>query len=60
MFIGPTWPIENGSVMGPLYSVSSYAIKMIKKMQTEDILSWVPKQGITDRFNEHVQVSVVV
>lgn len=56
MFIGPTWPIENGSVMGPLHSVSTYAIKMIKKMQNEDIKSWVPKQDVTDRFNQHVQV----
>jgi cation diffusion facilitator CzcD-associated flavoprotein CzcO len=55
IFIGPTWPIENGSVMGPLLAVSEYTIKLIKKMQREHIKSWVPKQDITDAFNEHTQ-----
>ncbi|KAF2790345.1 FAD/NAD(P)-binding domain-containing protein [Melanomma pulvis-pyrius CBS 109.77] len=55
IFIGPTWPIENGSVTGPLLSVSEYTIKLIKKMQREHIKSWVPKQDITDAFNEHTQ-----
>lgn len=54
-FIGPTWPIENGSVMGPLHTVSDYAIDIIKKMQNENISSWTPRQDITDSFNEHVQ-----
>lgn len=54
-FIGPTWPVENGSVMGPLYYVSEYAIKFIKKMQTEFIRSIAPKQEITDAFNAHTQ-----
>ncbi|CAK3851030.1 sterigmatocystin biosynthesis monooxygenase stcW [Lecanosticta acicola] len=54
-FIGPTWPVENGSVMGPLHSVSEYAIQIIKKMQNENIKSWTPRQDITDDFNSHVQ-----
>ncbi|KAI7364285.1 putative sterigmatocystin biosynthesis monooxygenase [Hortaea werneckii] len=54
-YIGPTWPVENGSVMGPLHSVSDYAVQMVKKMQNENIKSWVPKQDITDQFNAHVQ-----
>ncbi|PPJ54899.1 hypothetical protein CBER1_06033 [Cercospora berteroae] len=54
-FIGPTWPVENGSVMGPLHSVSDYAITIIKKMQNENIHSWAPRQDITDSFNAHVQ-----
>lgn len=54
-FIGPTWPVENGSVMGPLHAVSDYAIDIIKKMQNENISSWAPRQDITDSFNEHVQ-----
>ncbi len=54
-FIGPTWPIQNGSVMAPLYSVSEYAVKMIRKMQNENLRCWVPRQEVTDRFNEHVQ-----
>ncbi|KAF2472585.1 FAD/NAD(P)-binding domain-containing protein [Lindgomyces ingoldianus] len=55
MFIGPTWPVENGSVTGPLLSVSEYAIQLIKKMQRDHIKSWVPRQDITDSFNEHAQ-----
>jgi len=55
MFLGPTWPIQNGSVMAPLYSVSDYTVQLIKKMQNENIRSWVPRQETTDLFNEHVQ-----
>ena len=54
-FIGPTWPVENGSVMGPLNAVVEYAIQIIKKMQTENIKYWVPKQSVSDEFNEHAQ-----
>ena len=54
-FIGPSWPVENGLVMGPLNSVGEYAIKFIKKMQGEAIRSIVPKQDITDAFNAHTQ-----
>ncbi|KAK5944688.1 hypothetical protein PMZ80_001888 [Knufia obscura] len=54
-FIGPSWPVENGSVMGPLAYVSQYALQMIKKIQTEYICSIAPKQAITDLFNDHVQ-----
>ncbi|KAJ4516740.1 hypothetical protein HRR88_007892 [Exophiala dermatitidis] len=54
-FIGPNWPVENGSVMGPLYYVSQYAMQMIKKIQTEYIRSIAPKQDVTDAFNEHCQ-----
>lgn len=54
-FIGPAWPVENGSVMGPLAEVAQYALKMIKKIQTEYICSISPKQDVTDSFNDHVQ-----
>ncbi|KAF2123552.1 FAD/NAD(P)-binding domain-containing protein [Dothidotthia symphoricarpi CBS 119687] len=55
MFVGPTWPVENGSVTGPLLSVAEYALQVIKKMQRDHIKSWVPRQDITDRYNEHAQ-----
>ncbi|KAH7070063.1 hypothetical protein FB567DRAFT_218995 [Paraphoma chrysanthemicola] len=55
IFIGPTWPVENGSVTGPLHSACLYAIQVIKKMQRDHIKSWVPRQDITDSFNEHTQ-----
>ncbi len=50
-----TRPIENGSVTGPLLGVAEYTIQIIKKMQRDHIKSWVPRQEITDRFNEHAQ-----
>lgn len=43
---------------GPLLTVSEYAIKVIKKMQKENIKSWAPRQDITDQFNEHAQVGI--
>lgn len=55
MFIGPTWPVENGAVVGPLLAVSDYTIQLIKKMQKDNIKSWTPKQDVTDAFNEHAQ-----
>jgi hydroxyversicolorone monooxygenase len=54
-FIGPTWPVENGSVMGPLTTVSHYALSCISKLQTESLHSFAPKQSVTDSFNAHVQ-----
>ncbi|RDW92473.1 flavin-binding monooxygenase-like protein [Coleophoma crateriformis] len=54
-FIGPTWPVENGSVMGPLGGVAQYAITFIKKLQAENIRSIAPKQDVTDQFNAHTQ-----
>lgn len=41
--------------MGPLHSVSLYALQMIQKLQTEYIGSLSPKQQATDAFNAHVQ-----
>lgn len=32
-FIGPAWPIGNGSVMGPLEAVGDYVIQFLQKMQ---------------------------
>lgn len=55
MLMSATRPVENGSFTGPLGSVCDYSIKLIKKMQRDHIKSWVPKQDITDRFNEHAQ-----
>lgn len=31
--IGPSWPIGNGSVIGPLEAVGNYVVKFIKKFQ---------------------------
>ena len=45
--------------MGPLLTVSEYAVQIIKKMQTENVKSWCPRQDITDQFNEHAQVCLL-
>ena len=55
-FIGPTFPVENGSVMGALLSVADYTLGWIQKMQRDGVKSWAPRQDITDMFNDHVQV----
>jgi hydroxyversicolorone monooxygenase len=54
-FIGPTFPVENGSVMGALWAVAEYTLLWIAKMQREGVRSWAPKQAITDLFNDHAQ-----
>lgn len=48
-------PVEQGSVAGPLGYVGQYMIQVIKKMQKEHIKRLVPRQDMTDRFNEHAQ-----
>jgi hydroxyversicolorone monooxygenase len=54
-FIGPSWPIGNGSVMGPLESVASYVVQFLTKFQGEMIKSFEVRQDVTDQFNEHTQ-----
>jgi hypothetical protein len=54
-FQGPTFPVSNGSVMGPLQSVGQYIVQVIKKIQRDHLHSVVPKQDVTDAFNEHAQ-----
>lgn len=41
--------------MGAVGEVGNYALKMIKKIQNEHVHSIVPRQDVTDAFNEHVQ-----
>ncbi|KAK5550925.1 hypothetical protein LTR46_011068 [Exophiala xenobiotica] len=55
LFVGPAWPVENGSSVGPMLHVSQYAVQIIKKLQQELVGSIAPKQDVTDEFNEHVQ-----
>jgi hypothetical protein len=54
-FIGPSWPIGNGSVMGPLEAVADYVVRFLNKMQRELVSSFEVRQDITDAFNAHVQ-----
>jgi len=41
--------------MGPLTTVSEYALQIISKMQLEGVKSWAPRQDVTDQFNAHAQ-----
>ena len=41
--------------MGPLEEVCHFVIKFLQKFQRELIQSFVPKQDVTDEFNEHAQ-----
>lgn len=54
-FQGPTFPVSNGSVLGPLQAVGDYIIQMLHKMQREHIHSFDPKQEVADQFNHHAQ-----
>ncbi|KAI9162661.1 FAD-binding monooxygenase moxY [Paramyrothecium foliicola] len=54
-FAGPTFPVDNGGLIGPLSYVSSYVVQVLRKMQSEYVRSIVPKQDITDAFNRHCQ-----
>ncbi|RSL57412.1 hypothetical protein CEP51_014246 [Fusarium floridanum] len=54
-FFGPAWPVFAGSVTASLTAVSTLALKMIRKIQTDDIKSMAPKQDVTDLFNVHQQ-----
>lgn len=55
IFLGPTFPVSNGSLMGPLQAVGAYIVQIIQKMQRERIHSFEPKQDVTDAFNHHAQ-----
>ena len=55
VFQGPTFPVSNGSVMGPLQAVGAYIVQIIQKMQRERIHSFAPKQSVADAFNHHAQ-----
>ncbi|RSL66611.1 hypothetical protein CEP51_012797 [Fusarium floridanum] len=55
MYLGPNSPVENGSIMGLLEAIVAYSIKCIRKMQTDNIKYFVPKQQVIDEFNDHTQ-----
>ncbi|KAF5694470.1 sterigmatocystin biosynthesis monooxygenase stcW [Fusarium denticulatum] len=55
MYLGPNCPVENGSITGLLEAIVSYTVKVIKKMQRDNIKYFVPRQDVTDEFNDHVQ-----
>jgi hypothetical protein len=52
---GPPAPVQNGTSFGYLHAVADYGIKMIEKLQREDVKSLAPKQDVTDAFGQYVQ-----
>ncbi|KAL4805219.1 putative sterigmatocystin biosynthesis monooxygenase stcW [Aspergillus unguis] len=55
IFAGPTFPIANGSVLGPIQAVGDYVIQVLQKMQRENIHSLSPRADVTAAFNHHAQ-----
>ena len=55
LFFGPAWPVFAGSVTASLTAVATFAMKLIRKIQTDDIRSIAPRQDVTDAFNVHQQ-----
>ncbi|KAF5661463.1 sterigmatocystin biosynthesis monooxygenase stcW [Fusarium circinatum] len=55
MYLGPNCPVENGSITGLLEAIVSYTVKVIRKMQRDNIKYFVPRQDATDEFNDHAQ-----
>ena len=54
-FMGPAYPVHNGSIMGPLTTNGDYIVNVLNKMQRDHIKSLTPNSDVTDKYNEHVQ-----
>lgn len=55
-FFGPYGPLGTGSAIPLIEAFTTYIIKIIKKMQVEDIKSISPKQHVADEFAEHAEL----
>ncbi|KAF9882919.1 hypothetical protein FE257_004900 [Aspergillus nanangensis] len=55
MFIGPSSPISNGSLVQGIQAMGVYIWKCIDKIQTERIKSMTVSQGAVDDYFEYVQ-----
>ncbi|BFZ61121.1 hypothetical protein YB2330_002179 [Saitoella coloradoensis] len=55
-FMGPASPVAHGSLLPCIEHVSHYLLKLIKRLQTENIRSLSPQQDATDDFNAHAQL----
>ncbi|MCJ1472259.1 hypothetical protein MMC13_000906 [Lambiella insularis] len=58
-FLGPNWPVAQGSIMCALDANGQYAIQCMQKLQQELVRSFCPSQQASDEFNEHVQTWAV-
>jgi hypothetical protein len=56
IFYGPQAAAANGSFLPILEATGDYIIKCVQKMQTQDILSMVPKDEVVDEMIQHGDV----
>ncbi|KFZ01648.1 hypothetical protein V501_09887, partial [Pseudogymnoascus sp. VKM F-4519 (FW-2642)] len=54
-FIGPNFPISNGSLVLGVQAVSSYIYNCINKLQTENVRSMEVMTEACNDYNEHLQ-----
>ncbi|KAJ4177560.1 hypothetical protein NW755_013780 [Fusarium falciforme] len=52
--LGPNCPAGHGSFVTVLESAQNYVCKVIRKLQTENILSLDVKKEVVDEYNQHV------
>ncbi|GME64935.1 hypothetical protein GTA08_BOTSDO02290 [Neofusicoccum parvum] len=55
-FLGPNWPVAQGSIIGAVDANGSYAVMCIKKLQSDWLHSFCPRQDVTNEYNEHTQI----
>jgi hypothetical protein len=54
VFLGPNAPIGHGSVFTITEHIATYIANIIRKCQTESILSLAPSPEALEDFNEHI------
>ena len=52
---GPGLPLQNGAPMAVFHAVSNYIVRMISKLQTDNIRTIEPKRRVTEAFAAHTQ-----
>jgi hypothetical protein len=52
--LGPNCPAGHGSFITVLEAAQNYICKIIRKIQTENILTMDVKPEVVDEYNEHV------
>jgi cation diffusion facilitator CzcD-associated flavoprotein CzcO len=55
VYMGPTSPLGHGSLVGSVEHVTGYIRKMLWKLQTENYVSFVPKDAVTHAWLHHAQ-----
>lgn len=55
MFLGPNTPVSNGSLMGSLEATSAHFVRLLIKMQTENVASFDVWPEVQADFDQHTQ-----